>query len=182
MRNIFRATALVFLLTAACESPDVLQPGDEGMFKQVPAPEASTEDLLKAVRQATARFHSTTQAVKAGYQADDHCVAVPGLGGMGYHWKNPELIDPIFDPLQPEMLLYARGPNGQLQLVGVEYLMINVGQERPSFGGYPLDVNGTPVPVPHYSLHVWLYEDNPNGIFAPFNPNVSCSESHAHGS
>ena len=27
---------------------------------------------------------------------------------------------------------------------------------------------------PHYDRHVWLYRDNPNGIFAPFNPAVSC--------
>ena len=30
---------------------------------------------------------------------------------------------------------------------------------------------------PHYDLHVWLYRDNPSGMFAQFNPNVSC----AHG-
>jgi hypothetical protein len=29
--------------------------------------------------------------------------------------------------------------------------------------------------IAHWSLHVWLYEDNPNGVFTPFNPNVSCS-------
>jgi hypothetical protein len=23
-----------------------------------------------------------------------------------------------------------------------------------------------------YDLHVWLYENNPSGIFAPFNPDV----------
>jgi len=28
---------------------------------------------------------------------------------------------------------------------------------------------------PHYDLHVWLFRDNPNGQFAPFNPNVSCA-------
>jgi hypothetical protein len=25
-----------------------------------------------------------------------------------------------------------------------------------------------------YSLHVWLWEFNPSGLFAPFNPRVSC--------
>jgi hypothetical protein len=28
--------------------------------------------------------------------------------------------------------------------------------------------------MPHYELHMWLYRDNPNGLFAPFNPDVSC--------
>jgi hypothetical protein len=27
---------------------------------------------------------------------------------------------------------------------------------------------------PHYDRHVWLYRPNPNGVFAQFNPNVSC--------
>ena len=27
---------------------------------------------------------------------------------------------------------------------------------------------------PHYDRHVWLYRDNPNGMFAQFNPKVSC--------
>ena len=27
---------------------------------------------------------------------------------------------------------------------------------------------------PHYDRHVWLYRDNPNGVFAQFNPTVTC--------
>src|SRR5688572_9618549 len=52
-------------------------------------------DLLKAVRRATARFHSTTLALAAGYVRDNHCVAIPGVGGMGYHWVNMNLVDPV---------------------------------------------------------------------------------------
>jgi hypothetical protein len=26
----------------------------------------------------------------------------------------------------------------------------------------------------HYDLHVWLFESNPSGLFAPFNPAFSC--------
>jgi hypothetical protein len=136
--------------------------------------EVSESDLLKAVRQATSNFHSTNQALKAGYEADEHCVSVPGLGGMGYHWANPSLVDPVHDPLKPEVVLYATGPGGQLRLVALEYVVINVGQPRPTFDGHPFDVGGTPVPVPHWSLHVWLYENNPSGLHAPFNPNITC--------
>ena len=56
----------------------------------------------------------------------------------------------------------------------VEYIVIDVGQPAPTFGGQPFDVGGTPVPVPHWSLHVWLHKDNPAGLFKPFNPTVSC--------
>lgn len=131
-------------------------------------------ELLKSVRQATARFHSTMQAIKSGYEPDEHCVSVPGLGGMGYHWANPALVDPVHDPLKPEVVLYATGPDGELRLVALEYVVINIGQPRPTFGDHPFDIGGTPIPVPHWSLHVWLYENNPNGIHTPFNPNITC--------
>ena len=138
------------------------------------AASTSQSQLLLSVLRTNARFHSTTQAIKAGYEPDDHCVSVPGLGGMGFHWVNPSLVDPVFDPLKPEVVLYATGPGGNLRLVAVEYIVINVGQPAPMFGDQPFNVGGTPVPVPHWSLHVWLYENNPSGIFTPFNPNISC--------
>ena len=131
-------------------------------------------DLVKSVHSANAKFNSSTLAIAAGYQPDDHCVSVPGLGGMGYHWVNPSLVDATFDPLKPEVLLYARGPGGNLKLIGVEYLVINVGQPLPMFGNQPFQVNGSPLPIPHWTLHAWVFEPNPSGMFAPFNPNVTC--------
>ena len=136
--------------------------------------QGDAKEWLQAVRQATARFHSKTQALKAGYERNDNCVSVPGLGGMGYHWLNPTLVDAVFDPLQPEVMLYATGSDGELKLVAIEYIVLDVGQEQPAFAGYPFDIRGTPLNEPHWSLHVWLYEENPNGIFTPFNPNISC--------
>jgi len=139
---------------------------------------AAHGDLLKAVRQKTSRFNSVVQADRAGYVADDHCVAHPELGVMGYHWVNGPLIDPVFEPLQPEVLLYAPGKGGNLRLVGVEYIVIDIGQPHPHFDGHPFDVGGVPplmeAEVPHWSLHVWVHEENPSGLFAPFNPNLSC--------
>jgi hypothetical protein len=45
-----------------------------------------------------------------------------------------------------------------------------------------LDENGEVVqvnakggpPFPHYQLHVWVWKNNPNGMYFPFNPNVRC--------
>ena len=139
----------------------------------VGAARTADAQLLQSVRAATARFHSTAQAIKAGYEPTDECVSVPGLGGMGYHWVNPSFVDPVFDALKPEVALYAT-VDGELQLVAMEYIVVNVGQTPPMFGSQPFMVGGTPLPVPHWSLHVWLYENNPSGMFMPFNPNVSC--------
>lgn len=37
----------------------------------------------------------------------------------------------------------------------------------------PMDAHGPDQP-PHYDLHVWVWSNNPSGIFEMFNPNVSC--------
>jgi hypothetical protein len=173
-RAITATAASAILLTVGCDSPAVLHPDDGPAFNRSVNAEIARDNYVKAVRQATSRYNSTVQAERAGYAPSDYCVAVPGLGGMGYHWVNGALIDETFDPLQPEALLYARGPGGNLRLVAVEYIVIDVGQDRPSFDGYPFDVGGTPVEDDHWSLHVWLYEHNPNGMFVPFNPAITC--------
>lgn len=170
--------ALLMILFGSCKKSDNNEPAEENATSAAKNASGSAEvresELLKSVRAATAKFHSTNQAIMAGYEADEHCVSVPGLGGMGYHWVNPLLVDPVFDPLKPEAVLYATGPGGNLRPIALEYIVINTGQPAPMFGGQLFDVGGTPVPVPHWSLHVWLYENNPSGMFAPFNPNVSC--------
>ena len=138
-------------------------------------PNARTFKLALQVGAVTARFHAPKQALKAGYAETDQCVAVPGLGGMGYHWVKEGLVDPVFDPYQPEVMLYEADRHGRMRLVAVEYIVIDVGQPAPMFGDQPFDVGGTPVPVPHWSLHVWLHKSNPNGLFTPFNPRVECA-------
>lgn len=172
---------LLLILSSSCkkEATDAIT-GDTMATRASIAASPATEgrmlesQLLKSVRQATSRFNSTNQAVQAGYLPDDHCVSHPTLGAMGYHWVKPSLVDPVFDPLQPEVMLYATGPGGNLRLVAVEYLVINVGQPRPMFDSQAFTIGGAPLPVAHWSLHVWLHENNPSGMFMPFNPNVTC--------
>ncbi len=161
------------------EAVDVVSNENLGSAALIAAPGATEGTrletaLLKSVRQSTSRFNSTTQAIQAGYMPTDHCVALPGVGGMGYHWINSSLVDPVFDPQTPEVLLYATGPGGNLRLVAVEYIVLNVGQAAPMFGTEPFKVRGAPLPVPHWTLHVWLHEHNPSGMFANFNPNITC--------
>jgi hypothetical protein len=175
----FAVLLLVGLLSACSEAPT--DPGPDGspsFMKAIAEEGAPQEDWLKAVRQATARYHSQTQAEAAGYFDEFICVAIPGVGGMGYHWPNVPLRDAIFEPLQPEVLLYATAPNGHQRLVAVEYIVLDVGQGRPAFADQLFDIGGVPpltaAGVDHWSLHVWLFEENPNGIFARFNPRVSC--------
>lgn len=168
------------VLAAACaEAPSSVSP-DASMhaahITEASAAAVASPGLLKQVSAVAARYHSTKQAEKAGYVADPTCVAVPTLGGMGHHWVNTSLVDPVFNPLEPEVVLYAPDKHGNMKLVAVEYIVIQTpNATRPSFDGYQFDIGGTPVPVPHWSLHVWAYRDNPNGVHTPFNPSVDCT-------
>ncbi len=160
------------------------------------APGSTDSDASKKlaeVRKVTAKYQDVNEAWADGYRiagngAEEpdpgHCVEVPGLGGMGYHYVNPALIgDPSLDPLKPEVLLYAPSEAGP-RLVGVEYLAVDDDQNVNTPNEYPPSLFGVPFDGPmaghepgmpvHYDLHVWAWEANPNGIFAQFNPNVRC--------
>lgn len=146
---------------------------------------AAPRDDLRAAKAATAQFHDVEHALAAGYVRGSDCTEIPGIGAMGFHYINPALVaDPALDPTRPEVLLYAPKANGELRLVGVEYLKVDADQnlatddDRPSLFGRPFDgpmpghVPGMPV---HYELHVWLWQANPNGLFASWNPRVTCT-------
>lgn len=145
------------------------------------------DPALQALRAVSARYHSVEQAERAGYVSDNHCAALPGVGGMGYHFMNAALFaDPAVDPLRPEVLVYAPTANGGLKLAAVEYLRRAADQnpvdgidqsDKPSLFGKAFD-GAMPEHAPgmgwHYDLHVWLWEPNPAGLLATWNPNVVC--------
>ena len=141
-------------------------------------------DLAK-VRQATAKYHDVNVAYADGFIRTPECVASPD-GGMGIHFINPaRLMNPAISLLEPEILLYVETADG-LKLVGVEYFqgigapdtaVPNPAPPAAVLFGRPLDgpmEAHEPGQPPHYDLHVWVWQANPAGMFAPFNPNVKC--------
>lgn len=167
-RRIALATIAVVILSAAVAIPVLARNDDAGINRQ-----------LAPVRQATSRYHDVNLALADGYEPipinGELCVTHTSHGAMGIHYLKANLVDQPLDPLTPELLLYEpRG--GKLQLVGVEYFTVDVGQPVPSLFGRQFDgpnssLEGIPT---HYSLHVWLWKANPSGMFAPHNPNVRC--------
>jgi hypothetical protein len=137
------------------------------------------EGDLQAAKAASARFHSVKQALRAGYVRESPCIP-----GEGFHYGKMSLLaDTVLDPSRPELMLYELKPNGKLRLVGVEYFIADADQnlattdDRPSLFGRPFDgpmAGRFPGQPAHYELHVWLWERNPNGMFAFPNPNVDC--------
>ena len=140
---------------------------------------------LAQVRQATAKYHDVNVALADGFIRTPECVESPE-GGMGIHFINvARLMDPAENILEPEILLYVESPGG-MKLIGVEYFY-GIGApdtpipnpappapvlfDRPFDG--PMDAH-EPGQPPHYDLHVWIWQHNPSGMFAIWNPNVSC--------
>jgi hypothetical protein len=137
---------------------------------------ASQSDLSQ-VRRATAPFHSLKLAAQAGY-ADSGlpCFDAPS-GGMGFHWVRGPLDDaPRAD--SPDALVYEPGPDGQMRLVAVEYLMAFDASpnQAPELFGHPFHELNLPQFGLHvWELHAWIWRPNPGGMFADFNPSVrSC--------
>ena len=148
------------------------------------------QDELAAVRQATAAYHRIEGAVDAGYELGyvngtgariiTGCIAHPTLGAMGYHYFNKALIDDnVVDVLRPEGLVYAPGPDGQLRLVAVEYVVPGLRSNPPGVGTAPTvfgrEMQILVPAVGFYTLHAWLWGRNPSGMFAHWSPEVSCS-------
>jgi hypothetical protein len=188
--------ALATLVLAACDrSPvqplldhaDALSPAAAAHAHHgaglVPDAAAAARDLA-TMRQATARYQRFEEALADGFVPLSECVAAP-WGGMGYHYGRPDRIgDTDIDPAAPEILLYEPTEDGRMRLVGVEFMVHGEGwyaagnEAAPSVGGVSLDPPNPAHPDAHlrpfYTLHAWVWRDNPDGMFAPFNPNVRC--------
>jgi hypothetical protein len=145
---------------------------------------------LAAVRAATAKYHNVETALADGYIPVSPCEELPGQGAMGFHYLNPGLAQDLAStPDQPEVLLYVPDKNGKLKLAGVEYFQAAAGRtatQAPEILGVKFDgpmPGHNPEMPEHFDLHLWLWERNPSGLFAAWNPALSCGgagEAHAH--
>ncbi len=151
---------------------------------------AGVADEVKAARAATKGFMHPPAAKAAGYDllkdADGiACIAMKGMGGMGVHYANGSLVDEKIELRHPEALVYRFTTNGHLQLTALEYLVLRKvwRQEhgstapRPRLFGRRFDFTpaGNRFGLPaYYSLHAWVWYDNPSGEFTMWNPRVHC--------
>lgn len=125
-------------------------------------------------------------------------------GAMGVHYFRPDLLGVGAPPAPgvrvngtgvhtdfrtPAVLIYEPKADGGMELVAVENLVWQKSWNAenaspPTFHGVPYDAMADDPATtldeghmfePHYDRHVWIYRDNPNGVFTPFNPAVSCA-------
>jgi len=124
-------------------------------------------------------------------------------GAMGVHYFRPDRLGVTAPPNPrvngtgtytdfrgPAILIYEPQADGSMQLVAVENLVFQASwaaaghASPPTFHGVAYDnMKDDPATTldeahnfePHYDRHVWVYRENPAGVFQPFNPAVSCA-------
>jgi hypothetical protein len=203
IRPLLRLLPLALLpwVAGACLEASEPGPGDDDVDRIVARAMEQDPALgraLQEVRAATERFRDVEVAVEAGYMRDPM--------DMGVHYFRPDLlaitdVEPRVagmgiqeDFREPGVLVYEPQPDGSLELVAVENLIFEAGWRAagregvPEFMGnqYYHLVNNPLTEMdeahgfePHYELHMWLYRENPAGLFAPFNTRVTCDHHQA---
>ena len=177
---------------AACSTDQPLQPTrhltpgtvarDAGGLAPTNAGDAAQQQLLATIRQATAQYHRVEAAIADGYVQGSTCEARNGQG-IGIHYRKGSLFDGVVDPAHPEVLVYEPRTNGDIELVSVAFIVPAAAWDPthdgpPMLGDQALEDKRVPdwsgPPFPSYALHVWVWKENPNGMYALTNPLVSC--------
>lgn len=178
------AGCLALLLAAsACNRQGAHEGHESGNGESPPPAELGAEAFgdivihnVARIRAATAEFRSLDAAVRAGYGREGgRCIQNQPAGTMGFHHQNEALLDDRIEIERPEILVYERLPDGKYQLNGVEYVVPlsewPETKDPPTVMGQPLKVaRGLKI----WYRHVWVWRENPSGLFADWNPLVKC--------
>ena len=145
---------------------------------------------LEAAKAALAKYADPIVAIRDGYFSTVGCIDFPTAGGagqlpypagaMGVHFLNMGTVGPQLDSLRPQVLIYE--PVGdKLVLAAAEWFMpVEISKTRPEIFGHPFDgpMEGhqpiMPAEMHHWDLHVWLWKENPAGMFTATNAAVKC--------
>ena len=183
MPTLAALLALAFPLAASSQQKAAILKADH-------LPEIPKE--LEPVRESLSRFLDYNAAESEVYVAIG-CVDYGIDNGAGKSYSGQDLEQVMvnytlattekLDPMHPSSLIYARTPTGPLRLAGAIYTVpFKKGEPRPTLFGQeftgPVIIDGkTPlqhVNLDEYELMVWLWQDNPRGLFARTNPDLQC--------
>lgn len=145
-----------------------------------------TNELVKIVRQVTAKYRDVEVAESDDYHPMFGCVSGDSSGAMGLHYVNLGLyMDGKIDAYQPEIVIYEPTASGRPRLIGADYI-VDAATWNATHSQAP-ELHGQifhyyPAPNRYglnafYTLHVWAWKDNPTGTFTNWHQNVSC-DSH----
>lgn len=157
MKPRFTTCLLALLTFAACDSNDDKDP---------------LEVELDAVREATRKYESFAAAQADGYTVQ----ATAHRTGMGFHYLNPNLLDQTFEASKPEILMYIEKSGGGMEFVGIEYAtpIADLGNPPPAPAGFTGTTDEWVVNEEFslWTLHAWIWLENPHGLFNGHNPNI----------
>lgn len=175
------AAALALVATASLANAQAKQQGKA----------ADNNAAINAVKAALDKYKDPIVAIREGYLSTLGCVEFPKggtehgameykPGAMGVHFINMSLVGPKLDSTKPQVLLYE--PVGdKLVLTGAEWFVPTaVSKTPPTILGHqlmgPMEGHAPimPADLHHWDLHVWLYKNNPNGMFSATNSAVKC--------
>jgi hypothetical protein len=160
--------------------------------------EEQLDRQLERAEAATAKYRDVAAALADGFVSTVNCVSHPEHGTMGIHFVHEgRLADPAVTIEEPEVLVYL--PSGrELRLVALEYVQVFLIDGAPYLGCGVENQSCPPRDPPpasplyegvawngpmaghergmpwHYDLHVWIWALNPAGVFAQYNPTISC--------
>ena len=176
-----RSLLILALALAACRAPNGMTgtPAASATASAAVSPNAHDHGVpangeplplteLANARRATARYQDVQRALRDGYV--DIGVVLPN---MGRHFLNESLLDATFAAERPEVLVYMEDLGGRMKLVAVEYAVpLKLTETAPE--GFP---GGADVWFPDqrfqlWTLHAWVFRENPDGIFNPTNRRV----------
>jgi hypothetical protein len=120
---------------------------------------------LQQAKIATAKYNNIENAIADGYF--DAEIVVPE---MGHHYLKLENLNATFEYDKPELLVYNKEENGRMKLVALEYAVpIASSPNAPSGFTGSSDSWGV-YQGQLWTLHAWIWQYNPAGVFNPTNP------------
>lgn len=156
----------------------------------------STDDIVDSITTAlevSRKYRDVAVAEAEGYRPASPCESSPE-GTMGIHYVHEEKLAAPPDVSNPPILVYLPAEEG-LRLVAIEYFQPVIQDGKPYLGDAPPRPESLPERPPelfegqpfdgpmaghnpdmpwHYDQHLWLYEHNPKGLFAMWNPAIAC--------
>ena len=178
IRQTLAIATTAALLACADETSLASRVYGPGKVQHATLPAQETDGAIATLQRVTARYHDLNVAIHDEFVLLHPCESRPGEGPVGIVYVHPgRLMDGVIDPASPDALIYEPGRNGQRpKLVGVEFAIpyaLSPNQQPPTFLGTTFQSEEE---FGVFALHVWVWRNNPEGLFAETNPNVSCGE------
>lgn len=176
MLFVFAAACLLMTLPLVVHSQEMAHDSSAEISPEIAR-------LVADVRHATADFRNFDSVEDMGYGKFLDCFTNNQIGGMGQHYVNGDLVDDsVLDPMEPEALVFEPTEDGDMILVAFEYLVFadqwdpdNTGRAAPVLFDQEMHLKtNIPDTPPVWTLHLWLWTDNPDGLFSDYNPTIFC--------